>query len=292
MSANWNTEGYTAKAIKAIEDGFAEANRHVLESGKSLMRGARKLGVLHSHHFRGDKARFTEAAEALFCLGASQAYEYVQAADAEKVFGAVVRDAAPDAVDGIGVRTWAKLDRFTGSEEKVEEGKAIIVAEVARATKAKGQPFTNAGLTETLRSASGKTPSPASDRRIGRIADKYADSLRTSFDVFLAKAEKSGMKAAYYQAIRIGIAWASADGAATDLALTQMASAWEQEIREAHAAQAAKDAADAAYAEKVKGEAPTPKPAPTVKGKRVAPRRSAMTEQVKAAAAKKAAAKK
>lgn len=277
-------DGLTAKAVKAVDGKFESANRHVREGDKARMRAARDLRVIHRTYFKGDKARFIAAAEAKFILGSSAAYEYVQAADAERTFAEAIKATGTD-VDAIGVRTLAKMDRFTGSADKVAEGMKIIKAEAKRA-KADGTAcFTNAGLAKTIKAAKpeGENTGTDDDRRVQRIAGKYRDTLRSTVAKIEAILQEHGPRAAIIAAIRQGGEWTAESGPATNLALHALTIEWAAEDKakaieaqaiEAKAAQllADREAAKAAAAVL----APQAKPAAkvTAEAKPATPRRT------------------
>lgn len=279
----WSDSTLSARDSKAVAAKFTSANAHVKQGDRQYMLAADDLRIVQSRYYRGDKERFMAAAAALFDLGPSTAYEMVQAADAYKVFKpAVQATGAP--VDTIGYRTWAKLDRFT-AEAKQADGLEVVKAEAKRAKVEGGKPFTNAGLAASIKTVTkpaGDVTGTDDDRKVQRVAGKYRDVLRDSFNEYGSHVTAKGERAGFLYALRLGAEWGSQSGALVGQAVTALAIEWAAEDRaaEIEAARietlAAKKAGEMAAAASLAPAAPASKPDATVKrtSKPAAPKRS------------------
>lgn len=289
----WN-EGLAASKVKAVEGKFESANRHVRQGDLALLRAGRELRIVLRTYLKNDKAAFLAAASVLFDRGSSMAYEYVQAADAEAIFADAVKATGTD-LDTVGVRTWAKLDRFVATDDLKATGLEVIKTEAARAKAEGTKAFTNTGLADSIKAVKGdggEATGTDDDRRVGRISSKYRDDLRSEFARFVAVVAESGERAGFLYALRKGAEWGAASGAVTPLAIVSLAGAWATEDKvakqeadkaERKSAKIAKDLAEAKAAAQSLAPAPAPKPEPTVKA--VAPKTPAPKRTSKAAKA-------
>lgn len=276
---NWQ-DGMKASDVTAVQGKYAAANRHCMEGEQSLLRAGRELRIALRTYLKGDKVRFEAACLDLFDRSVTAAYEYVQAADAVEHFADAVKATGVD-LKTVGVRTWAKLDRFTGSDEAKADGLEVIALE-AKTAKADGRKaFTNVGVADAIKAVRGVGESTGTDddRKLGRIAGKYRDDLRSEYATFRAVMAEKGERAAFLFAMRTGATWGAASGALTPMAVTSLAGAWATEDAEAARAEAkakreseanaAKLAAERAAAQSLK---PTPKAKPAAKVTAVAPK--------------------
>lgn len=287
----WN-EGLAASKVKAVEGKFESANRHVREGDLALLRAGRELRIVLRTYLKSNKEAFLAAATELFDRGSSMAYEYVQAADAEAIFAEAVKATGTD-LKTVGVRTWAKLDRFTGTDDLKATGLEVIKTEAARAKAEGTKAFTNTGLADSIKAVkpgTGEATGTDDERKVGRIAGKYRDDYRTGFATFAARLQEKGARSAWLLATRQGATWGSASGALTPMALASLEGAWiAEEAAEASAVKKAQRAA-AAHEKKVAEakaaiEALRPTPAPK-------PQAEVKPETPKAPAPKRGASKK
>lgn len=256
-SSTWRI-GITASAAKGTEKNLVEGNVYHRKGEGMKLASGRKLRVALNTHLKGDRERFAAAVADLMDIGVTTAYEYVQAADAFDSFSEAVKATGTDLAP-IGVRTWAKLDRFTGSDEALADGMAVVKAEAKRAKVEGTNAFTNAGLADTLLALRGdKVPSPVSDRRVGKITDAWSAKVDGAFVAFEKVVGKEGPRAAFFAAVRFGIGMGAQDGPAADLALTAIHSAILLAERDAEKKAAMDAAYQAAQAGAPKVEAPTP----------------------------------
>lgn len=247
-SINWR-DGISEAQVSGTVSKINNANGHVLKGEESLMRAGRELRIALRSHLKGDKARFAAACAELFNRGASVAYEYVQAADAHEAFGTdVVNVIGASEAAKVGVRTWAKLDRFTGSDDKVAEGRAVIQAEAVRDISG-DEPgrFTNKGLHKTIQTARGTdgNVSPVSDRKIANLEGKLEGQFEAHLTVLLGFADSKSVRDSIIAALRVGASWGAEHGALTEVVIGRLYGAMvgREAADAAEAAKAAKQAA-------------------------------------------------
>lgn len=302
---NWY-DGMTASDRKGAEAKFKEANRQDDKKGTAELQAAFALGIAFRRYFRRERDRFRMAAAALANVGDSTAYVYVQADTAFRVFAADITAAGLKPM-AIGVRAWSMLDRFTGSDEKEAKGRTVIAAEAKAAKKDGRSPFSPKGLQATINSLKpeGEKTGTDDERKVGRIAGKYRDDVRTVIGKAEAAAQEHGFRAAAFALLRQGALWSNGSGALTGTALSTLEIEWAamdkaaaKEAaaieRKAEAILAEREAAAAAAAS-LKPE-PQPKPEATItpqrqpKPKRTGnrkPRNTGTAELVKNAAPEK-----